>query len=79
MRIQAVGPGRKGTMDQGLGKLTLSDAKGHEVKQLLVLYQEPRDGNAGFWIPSKVSCTREQREMSPCQKTFKSPESRVSA
>lgn len=51
MRIQATGPGRRGTMDQGVGSLVLSQAKDHETKQLLLLYEEFRDGNIGFWTP----------------------------
>ena len=38
-------------MNDGLGKLAFSDAKEHEAKQLLLLYQEIRDGNIGFWTP----------------------------
>lgn len=51
MRIQATGPGRRGTMDKGVGSLTISQAKEHETKQLLLLYEEIRDGYIGFWTP----------------------------
>lgn len=29
----------------------MSQAKQHETKQLLLLYEEIRDGNIGFWTP----------------------------
>lgn len=51
MRILATGPGRRGTLDQGVGSLLLSHAKDYETKQLLLLYQEIGDGNIGFWTP----------------------------
>ncbi len=51
MRIEATGPGRRGVLEEGVGKLTLSGAKGHEAAKLKILYEEIRDGNLGFWAP----------------------------
>lgn len=51
MRIQATGPGRRGTLDQGVCKLYLSDAKEYEQVQLKALYEEIQDGHFGFWTP----------------------------
>jgi hypothetical protein len=49
MRVQATGPGRRGSLADGVGKLSLSQASGFESKQLQMLYEEIRDGNLGFW------------------------------
>lgn len=48
MRIQVTGPGRKGTLEEGVGKLTCSQAKGYESKMLKVLFDEIRE-NMGYW------------------------------
>lgn len=50
MRIQATGPGRRGTIDEdGVGRLLISGATGHEAKKLAVIYEELRMGNLGYW------------------------------
>ena len=49
MRVEATGPGRRGSLAEGVGRLSLSQAVGFESKQLKMLYEEIRDGHFGFW------------------------------
>ena len=51
MRVDATGPGRRGTLDQGVGKLILRSEAKLETKQLLALLNEIHDDNFGFWTP----------------------------
>ena len=49
MRITATGPGKRGTLDQGVGKLELSQATGYEAKLLLILYDAIHRDSLSFW------------------------------
>jgi len=49
MLVNATGPGRRGSLADGVGKLLLSQATGFESQQLKMLYEEIRDGNFGYW------------------------------
>ena len=51
MKISATGPGRRGSIDQDVGKLVLYGAKDGEARRLAVLHDEMRGGNLGFWAP----------------------------
>lgn len=51
MNISATGPGRRGTLDEGVGRLTLKSTKPHEARSMKVLHDEIRDGNYSYWMP----------------------------
>lgn len=68
MLINAVGPGRRGTLDQGVGKLTLTAEYEHEHFKLRVLGEEMVE-NLGFWT-AMMWALRECRVMTSDVKVF---------
>lgn len=59
MLITKTGPGRRGTLDQGVGTLTVKSSSPEEARGLLVLTIEV-EKNFGFWTPIMFAAQEEK-------------------
>ena len=59
MLITKTGPGRRGTLDQGVGTLTVKSSSPEEARGLLVLTTEV-EKNFGFWTPIMYAAQEEK-------------------
>ena len=59
MLIMKTGPGRRGTLDQGVGSLTVKSSSPEEARGMLVLTVEV-EKNFGFWTPIMFAAQEER-------------------
>lgn len=60
MNIKVIAPGKKGTLSQGVGTLTLKAENKDEERKLALLANEFKGGNLSYWAPIIFAAQRDK-------------------